>query len=111
MSVEAILEQIEAEAAAEATRRLAEARGRAAQLAGGDGGGGTRRPGPAGNAPGRAWPSRSPGSWDWRIEMYEYGNARIAALRGRLLGGPSLRRPLEGGGGAAAVRGSSRAAG
>src|SRR3970040_451428 len=32
MSVEAILEQIEAEAAAEATRRLAEARERAAQL-------------------------------------------------------------------------------
>ncbi len=29
--------------------------------------------------------------------MYEYGNARIAALRGRLLDGPSLRRLLEAG--------------
>ena len=29
--------------------------------------------------------------------MYEYGNARIAALRGRLLDGPSLRRLVEAG--------------
>src|SRR3972149_3407050 len=115
MSVEAILEQIEAEAAAEATRRLAEARERAAPPGAGAprGGGrapglagrararegwrGTRRSRPAWNAPGRAWPSRSPGSWDWRIEMYEYGNARIAAPRGRRRDGPSLRRLGEAG--------------